>query len=109
MIELFSTFFDRLSSHNLQCEQMLKSLDQFKALLYANDGDIEKYFIDLNGQKSPLKRDSSQTKKSASIKTTNNKQQLVISNEKYQDVDMRLILWIQIENIQFVVDNQQIQ
>ncbi|CAD8213112.1 unnamed protein product [Paramecium octaurelia] len=68
MIELFSTFFDRLSSHNPQREQMLKSLYQFKALLYANDAGIEKYLHDLQGQKSPLKRDNSQTKKSSSIR-----------------------------------------
>ncbi|CAK92097.1 unnamed protein product (macronuclear) [Paramecium tetraurelia] len=68
MIELFSTFFDRLSSHNSQREQMLKSLYQFKALLYANDPGIEKYLHDLQGQKSPLKRDNSQTKKSSSVR-----------------------------------------
>lgn len=68
MIELFSTFFDRLSSHNPQRESMLKQLYQFKALLYANDLAVEKFLHDLQANKSPLKRDNSQTKKSSSIK-----------------------------------------
>jgi hypothetical protein len=37
MIELFSTFFDRLTSTHPQREMMLKSLYHFKSHLYSND------------------------------------------------------------------------
>ncbi|KAM3131881.1 hypothetical protein pb186bvf_016002 [Paramecium bursaria] len=71
MIELFSTFFDRLSSNHPQREQMLKSLYQFKALLYTNDSAAERFIQDIGGagqSKSPLKRDNSQTKKTSSVR-----------------------------------------
>lgn len=46
LIELFSTFFDRMCSNHPQRDTMIRELFQFKSYLYGNDSPAIENMID---------------------------------------------------------------
>lgn len=46
LIELFSTFFDRMSSNHPHRDVMIKELYYFKSHLYSNDNQVIRSFLE---------------------------------------------------------------